>query len=55
MTQSTATMFEYTYKEDSPAFLLVAEGMKEDNKAYYKGSKDELIDNGYEACGNCKP
>ena len=30
-------------------------GMKEDNKAYYKGSKDELIDNGYEACGNCKP
>lgn len=30
-------------------------GMKEENKAYYKGSKDELTDNGYEACGNCKP
>ena len=23
-------------------------GMKEENKAYYKGSKDELTDNGYE-------
>lgn len=30
-------------------------GMKEENKSYYKGSKDELMDNGYEACGNCKP
>lgn len=30
-------------------------GMKEENKAYYKGSKGELMDNGYEACRNCKP
>lgn len=31
------------------------EKMDEDNKAYYKGSKEDLINNGYTACGNCKP
>ncbi len=29
--------------------------MDEDNKEYYKGDKQELLDNGYTACGNCKP
>lgn len=27
----------------------------EDNKAYFKGSKEELLENGYSPCGNCKP
>lgn len=29
--------------------------MKEENKAFYKGSKNELLEDGYEACGSCKP
>lgn len=29
--------------------------MDEDNKAYYTGDKQELLDNGYTGCGNCKP
>lgn len=29
--------------------------MDEDNKEYYKGDKQALLDNGYTACGNCKP
>lgn len=29
--------------------------MKEENKAYYKGTKEELLEDGYEACGTCKP
>lgn len=29
--------------------------MKESNKWYYKGSKDDLIAQGYSPCGNCRP
>ena len=29
--------------------------MDEDNKEYYKGDKQALLDNGYTDCGNCKP
>ena len=29
--------------------------MDEDNKEYYKGNKQALLDNGYTECGNCKP
>ncbi len=29
--------------------------MKESNKEYYTGSRDELISRGYDPCGNCHP
>ena len=29
--------------------------MKESNKEYYTGSRDELINRGYDPCGNCHP
>ncbi len=29
--------------------------MKEENKKYYSGSRDDLIANGYKPCGSCKP
>lgn len=29
--------------------------MDEDNRAYYKGDKEELLGNGYTECGNCRP
>ena len=29
--------------------------MKEENKEYYTGTRDELIDEGYSPCGNCDP
>ena len=29
--------------------------MKESNKQYYQGSRDDLINQGYKACGNCRP
>ncbi len=29
--------------------------MKESNKVYYTGTRDEVIGMGYEPCGNCKP
>ena len=29
--------------------------MDEDNKEYYKGDKQALLDNGYTECGNCNP
>lgn len=29
--------------------------MNNDNKEYYKGSRQELIDKGYSPCSNCKP
>lgn len=33
----------------------VLNNMKEDNKAYYKGVKEELMEDGYDTCGSCKP
>lgn len=32
-----------------------AEKTDEDNKAYFKGNIEELLENGYSTCGNCKP
>jgi DNA-entry nuclease len=29
--------------------------MKDSNKQYYHGSRDDLINQGYKACGNCRP
>ena len=29
--------------------------MKEKNRKYYKGSREQLIDDGYVPCGSCKP
>ena len=29
--------------------------MKEKNKQYYHGSREDLINQGYKACGNCRP
>ena len=29
--------------------------MKESNKYYYTGTRDEMISQGYDPCGNCKP
>ena len=29
--------------------------MKESNKIHYNGSREKLIDNGFEPCGNCRP
>lgn len=29
--------------------------MKESNKEFFTGTRDELIEQGYEPCGNCKP
>lgn len=29
--------------------------MKEGNKIYFSGSREELIENGYDPCGNCNP
>lgn len=29
--------------------------MKEHNKEYYSGTREQLIENGYVPCGNCKP
>ena len=29
--------------------------MKETNKYYYTGTRDEMIAQGYDPCGNCKP
>lgn len=29
--------------------------MKENNKQYYHGSREDLINQGYKACGNCRP
>ena len=29
--------------------------MKESNKEYYTGSREELINRGYDPCGNCHP
>lgn len=31
------------------------EQMKEENKIYFSGTREEAIENGYEPCGNCKP
>lgn len=31
------------------------ENMDEDNKAYFKGKLESLLDSGYTRCGNCKP
>lgn len=29
--------------------------MKEDNKLYFSGTREELIEDGYDPCGNCHP
>ena len=29
--------------------------MKESNKMYYTGTRDELVSKGYSPCGNCNP
>ena len=29
--------------------------MKEKNREYYSGSRDDLISKGYKPCGSCKP
>lgn len=43
-----------THKFHYPDCSSVAK-MKEENKSYFTGTRDEVISMGYEPCGNCKP
>lgn len=43
-----------TYKFHYPSCSSVKQ-MKDENKAYFTGTREECIDMGYDSCGRCKP
>jgi len=58
-TQPTTPPQTYIANKKSKAFHLPicsgAQGMKEENKIVYVGSREELIAQGYHPCQNCNP
>lgn len=51
--------YDYIVNKNSLKFHLpgcsAVESMKEENKLYFKGSREEAVEDGYEPCGICKP
>uniref|UniRef100_UPI000AA89575 Ada metal-binding domain-containing protein n=1 Tax=Clostridium sp. NkU-1 TaxID=1095009 RepID=UPI000AA89575 len=58
-TQNTAADQEYVINTNTKKFHLPdcksAASMKEENRKTYKGSREELIQMGYEPCQSCNP
>ena len=52
--ESTYILNTNTMKFHKPSCSSVKD-MSEDNKSEFNGSRDELIQEGYEPCGRCKP
>lgn len=52
--ESTYILNTNTMKFHKPSCSSI-EDMSEDNKSEFNGSRDELIQEGYEPCGRCKP
>lgn len=57
--QSEGVICSYVLNPNSKKFhypeCFSVEKMKEKNKIYFEGTRDEVIAMGYEPCGNCKP
>ena len=58
-TQEKANVTKYVLNTSGKKFhkpdCSSAKNMKKENKKTYKGTREELIEQGYEPCGNCKP
>lgn len=58
-TNNTDTTASYILNKNTKKFHYPScssvDKMKESNKEYYTGSRDELINRGYDPCGNCHP
>ena len=58
-TNNTDTTASYILNKNTKKFHYPScssvDRMKESNKEYYTGSRDELINRGYDPCGNCHP
>ena len=57
--QATRASSSYVLNTRSRVFHLPAcssvEDMNDDNKKFYSGSREEVIDMGYKPCGRCNP
>ncbi len=58
-TKEKETKTQYVLNKSGKKFHLPdcssAKNMKKENKETYKGTREDLINQGYEPCGNCKP
>ena len=56
---SDAESCDYVVNKNSGKFHIpgksCAESIKEENRAYFAGTKEELLENDYSACGICRP
>ena len=56
---TTPCEFDYILNKNTKKFHLPtcasAKKIKDTNREEYKGTKDDLISEGYSPCGNCKP
>ncbi len=59
ITENDTEKQEYLLNTNTKKFHLLScksgQKTKEENRAYYKGTKDEIISQGYSPCKNCKP
>lgn len=57
--ETTGQVQDYIINKNSGKFHTPdcesAAKMKEENKEYFTGTREELIEQGYDPCGNCKP
>lgn len=58
-TQDTKTEYDYVLNTNSHKFHYPdcpsVDQMKDSNKKYFTGTREEVIEMGYEPCGNCDP